>query len=67
VWIHLRKDRFPNKSKSKLCPRRDGPFQELKRINNNAYQLDMPEEYGVHTTVNVMDQTPFASSQDENA
>jgi len=27
----------------------------------------MPEEYGVHTTFNVMDLTPFAGSGDEEA
>ena len=48
VWLHLRKDRFPTKRKSKLSPRGDGPFQVLKRINNNAYILDLPEEYEVH-------------------
>jgi len=67
IWLHLRKDRFPNKRKSKLSPRGDGPFQVLKRINNNAYQINLPEEYGVHTTFNVMDLTPFAGSKDEEA
>ena len=36
VWLHLRKDRFPNKRKSKLSPRGDEPFQVSERINNNA-------------------------------
>jgi len=27
----------------------------------------MPEEYGVHTNFNVMDLTPFADSEDEEA
>ena len=45
VWLHLRKDRFPSKRKSKLSPRGDGHFQVLKKINNNAYQLDLSEEY----------------------
>ena len=26
VWLHLRKDRFPEVRKSKLMPRADGPF-----------------------------------------
>ena len=26
VWIHLRKERFPNERKSKLMPRIDAPF-----------------------------------------
>ena len=38
VWLHLRKYRFLTKRKSKLSPRRDGPFQVLERINNNAYR-----------------------------
>ena len=67
VWLHLRKDRFPNKRKSKLSPQGDGPFQVPKRINNNAYQIDPSEEYGVHTTFNVMDLTPVAGSVDEEA
>ena len=31
VWIHLRKDRFPDKCKSKLMPRWDGLFRVLQR------------------------------------
>ena len=59
---YLRKDRFPNQRKSKLSPHGDGPFQILKKINNNVYQLDLPEEYGVHTTFNVTDLIPFVGS-----
>ena len=29
VWLHLRKDRFPTKIKSKLIPKGDGPFLGL--------------------------------------
>jgi len=54
VWLHLRKDRFPTKRKSKLSPRGDGPFQILKKVNNNAYKLDLPTENGVHDTFNVI-------------
>ncbi|XP_048628610.1 uncharacterized protein LOC125575724 [Brassica napus] len=41
VWVHLRKERFPNERKSKLMPRIDGPFEITQRINNNAYKLDL--------------------------
>ncbi|XP_033139178.1 uncharacterized protein LOC103841606 [Brassica rapa] len=41
VWVHLRKERFPEERKSKLMPRVDGPFQILRKINDNAYQLDL--------------------------
>ncbi|XP_031393015.1 uncharacterized protein LOC116204832, partial [Punica granatum] len=42
VWLHMRKERFPAQRRSKLLPRGDGPFQVLKRINDNAYKLDLP-------------------------
>jgi len=32
VWLHLRKERFPNIRKSKLSPRGDGPFQIIKKL-----------------------------------
>ena len=38
VWIHLRKEKFPRKRRSKLLPRSNGPFEDLKRINSNAYK-----------------------------
>ena len=61
----LEKDKFPIYRKSKLSPRGDGPFQKLKKNNNNAYQLYLPDEYDVHTTFNVMDLIPFVGSNDE--
>jgi hypothetical protein len=42
VWVHMRKERFPNQRKSKLQPRGDGPFQVLERINDNTYKIDLP-------------------------
>ena len=60
VWLHLKKDIFPTKRKSKLSPRDDVLFQVLERINNNAYRLDLPEEYGVSNTFNIIDLVPFA-------
>ncbi|XP_052724926.1 uncharacterized protein LOC128194132 [Vigna angularis] len=66
VWLHLRKERFPNLRKSKLNPRGDGPFKVLRRINNNAYQLDLPQEYGIHPTFNVSDLMPFSGIENDN-
>jgi len=57
---------FPTKKKSKLSPRGDGPFQVLERINNNAYRLDLPEEYRVNNTFNITDLVPFAGVADSD-
>ena len=48
----------------KLLPRGDGPFQVLKRINNNAYKLDFPGEYNVSATFNVTDLSLFYVGDD---
>ena len=60
VWIHLRKDRFPNERKSKLLPQADGPFKVLARYNNNAYKIDLPrDKYNVSNIFNVTDLAPY--------
>ncbi|RDX85664.1 hypothetical protein CR513_33121, partial [Mucuna pruriens] len=45
VWVHLRKDRFPNLRKSKLLSCGDGPFKIIKKISDNAYILEMLQAY----------------------
>ena len=47
VWIHLRKDRFPDLQKSKLMPHADGTFKVLEKINDNAYKLELPVDFGL--------------------
>nr|KYP34005.1 Transposon Ty3-I Gag-Pol polyprotein [Cajanus cajan] len=64
VWLHLRKARFPTQRKSKLNPRGDGPFQVLKRISDNAYIQDTPSDYGVSSSFDVCDLTPFIGTND---
>ena len=59
VWVHMRKERFPTQRKSKIHLRVDGPFQVIEKINDNAYKLDLPDEYTVSTTFNVADLSPF--------
>jgi hypothetical protein len=65
VWLHLRKDRFPTLRRSKLMPRAAGPFKVLTKINDNAYILDLPAEFGVSTSFNVADLKPYAGEDDE--
>ncbi|GKB90078.1 cytochrome P450 710A11-like protein [Tanacetum coccineum] len=46
----------------KLQPRADGPFQVLKRINDNTYKIDLPSTYNVSATFNVADLSTYVTS-----
>ncbi|GJY82760.1 putative CCCH-type zinc finger family protein [Tanacetum coccineum] len=66
VWIHLCKDRFPAGRFGKLKPRGDGPFRVLKKINDNAYKIELPGHYNVSANFNVADLSPYkGDSNDE--
>jgi hypothetical protein len=65
VWLHLRKEWFPDLRKSKLMPRADGPFKVLEKINENAYKLDLPADFGVSPTFNIADLKPYLGEEDE--
>lgn len=65
VWLHLRKERFPELRKSKLLPRADGPFKVLEKINDNAYRLDLPADFGVSPTFNIADLKPYLGEEVE--
>jgi hypothetical protein len=51
----MRKEMFPEQRRSKLMPRGDGPYQIIEMINDNAYKVYLPGEYGVSVTFNVSD------------
>ena len=40
-------------------PRADGPFEILERVNNNAYKVNLPGDYGVSATFNVADLSSY--------
>jgi hypothetical protein len=65
VWLHLRKDRFLNLRKSKLMPRAAGPYKILEKINNNAYKLELPPEFGISPTFNISYLKPYLREEDE--
>ncbi|GJY28735.1 RNA-directed DNA polymerase, partial [Tanacetum coccineum] len=65
VWIHLCKERFPARRFGKLKPRGDGPFCVLKKINENAYKIEVPGHYNVSATFNVTDLSPYNGDSDD--
>ncbi len=65
MWLHLRKERFQELRKSKLSPRGTGPFKVLHKAGDNAYVLDLPDDFGVSPTFNVRDLSPFPPMDEE--
>ncbi|PKI68899.1 hypothetical protein CRG98_010692 [Punica granatum] len=66
VWIHLRKERFPSKRKSKLMPRAEGPFLVKEKVNNdNAYKIELLDDYNVSATFNVKDLSPYFEDEED--
>lgn len=47
VWVHLGNDRFPDLRKSKLMPSATSPYKVLTKINDNAYIIELPLDFGV--------------------
>ena len=48
MYAVLTKDRFPIGAYNKLAARKTGPLEVVKKINENAYQLRLPDH--IHTT-----------------
>jgi hypothetical protein len=65
VWLHLRKEQFLELRKSKLMSRDAGPFKIRAKINDNAYKLELPLEFGVGLSFNISDLQPYMGEEDE--
>jgi hypothetical protein len=65
VWLHLRKERYPELRKSKLMSRATDPFKILAKINDNAYKLELPPEFGVSPSFNISDLRPHLGEENE--
>lgn len=68
VWVHLCKDRFLEKRKSKLMSHGDGLFKVLEKINDNAYKIELlGDDYVVSSTFNVVDLSLFFGSEESES
>nr|GEU50084.1 hypothetical protein [Tanacetum cinerariifolium] len=65
VWIYLRKERFSAGRFGKLKLRGDGPFRVLKKIDDNAYKMELPGHYNVSAIFNVADLSPYKGDSDD--
>ena len=46
-------------------PRAAGPFKIVEKINDNAYKLELPPDFGVSPTFNISDLRPYLGEEDE--
>ncbi|PKU81738.1 hypothetical protein MA16_Dca018680 [Dendrobium catenatum] len=59
VMVRLRRERLAAGTYSKLGRRKVGPVPITRRINDNAYIVDLPPEYNTSSTFNVADLSAY--------
>ena len=64
VMVRMRPERFPPGTVKKLHARSAGPFKIIKKINSNAYVVDLPPDFGISCTFNVEDLVPYRGTFD---
>ncbi|PON91369.1 hypothetical protein TorRG33x02_129320 [Trema orientale] len=64
VMIHLRKQRFSMGIYNKLQAKKLGLFRIIKKINDNAYTLELPPNLQISPTFNVSDIYDYFSPDD---
>jgi hypothetical protein len=46
-------------------PRAAGPYKVLAKINDNAYTIELPPDFGVSPTFNISDLKPCMGEEDD--
>lgn len=67
VWVYLKKERFTAGTYNKLKEKKIGPCRVLRKINDNAYKIELPAHIRTHSTFNVRDLTPYHGENDLNS
>lgn len=57
--VYLRRDRFPTRTYHKLKYKKIGPYKILKKINDNAYEVELPSGLDISPVFNISDLYTF--------
>jgi hypothetical protein len=65
VWLHLKKSGFLIWGSPNLCLVLMVLLKFLRKINDNSYKLELPLEFGVTHTFNILDLWPYLGEEDD--
>lgn len=67
VMAYLHKNNFPARTYGKLKSRKYGPFRIKRKINDNAYMVELLEDMAISNTFNVVDLFAYHPDEPMNA
>jgi len=59
VLAHIKKERFPRGTYNKLKLKKIGTCKILRKFDENAYEIEFPEDVGISPIFNIEDMYPY--------
>jgi hypothetical protein len=66
VLAHLRKERFPRGTYNKLKMKKIGPCKIIRKFEENAYEIGLPDGVEISPIFNIADMYPYKDDEIES-